>query len=336
VLRVDANGDGDLTNDPAIKLEGREQTAKNPQTGEVMTRVVYQGEATVNARYQTGKPEPVRMGIYHFVFKNGPGDSPLKDTILYYREYAREGEIDLGGKKLKVLLMDEQTNGRFDQAAHPEGTPPRVQLLIDRDGDGAFDPRYELYDLSQPFNIGGVTYEVGKITPSGAQLTLKPSEQQVAEVPIPPSLKVGQPALAFSTKDMDGKTLEFPRAYAGKLVLLDFWATWCPPCREEIPHLVKAYGKFHGKGLEILGISLDRPNQGDEVRKFLADNKMTWKQVYDPMADDSAIANQYFIESIPSAFLIDGSTGKILATGQELRGEELEATLTKALAARGQ
>src|SRR5262249_5337412 len=152
------------------------------------------------------------------------------------------------------------------QLEHPERTPPRVQVVIDRDGDGKFDVKYEAYDAAKPFNIGGTTYEVASIDPSGARLTLRKSATTVAEVPIPPSLKAGQPALAFPAKDMHGKEVAFPKSYAGKVVMLDFWATWCGPCRGEIPYLVKAYQKYHSQGFEVLGISLDRENQAETVK----------------------------------------------------------------------
>jgi len=337
VLYLDANGDGDLTNDPGVKLERREQKAQNPDTGEVkVIRVQHSGEAKVNAHYEGGKAEPVRIAIFHLVDLQRPANDPLKNLVLYDRGYAREGEADLGGKKHKVLLLDEEATGRFDRADHPEGSPPHVSLLVDRNDDGKFDRRYERYDLAKPFNIGGTTYELGKIDPAGARLTLKPSDKQVAEVPIPPSLGVGQPALAFSAKDMSGKSVQFPSVYKGKVVMLDFWATWCPPCREEVPHLVAAYKKHHGEGFEILGVSLDRPDQEETVRKFLDEHEMTWSQVYDPKAAEPVLATKYFIESIPSAFLVDGTTGKILAADEELRGDQLEETLKKALANRRQ
>jgi thiol-disulfide isomerase/thioredoxin len=324
VLYLDANGDGDLTNDPPVRWQSR------PLQG----RVVYIGQAMLQPHNEGGaKSEPLSLTFYHFVYKPPQAQNQLTDTVLYYRQYARVGNAELGGKRVKVVLLDEQTTGRYDQVQHPDRTP-RVQLAIDRDGDGKFDLRYEVYDLARPFNIGGTTYEVASIDPAGARLTLRKSATTVAEVPIPRSLKAGEPAIAFTARDMDGKEVAFPTSYRGKLVMLDFWATWCGPCRGEIPYLVKAYQKYHSQGFEVLGISLDQENQAEAVRKFLAEQKMPWPQVYDGKFWEAAVAKQYSIDSIPHAFLVDGSTGKIVAEGNSLRGEQLDATLRTALAGR--
>lgn len=334
-LYVDANRDGDLTNDPPVRWTGREQKGQ-ARDGSPIERTVYSGDVLLTPRYQHGRSVPLGLSVYHFVYKTPPPpDDSLSNTILYYRRYAGEGTAKFGKESHRVLLVDESSSGRFDQTKHGATGAPGVQLLIDRDGDGKFDLRYEAFDLSKPFSVDGTAWEVASIDPTGARLVLKKSDKQVTEVPIPVRLTAGKPALPFEATDMAGAKVDFPKSYQGKLVMLDFWATWCGPCRGEIPYLVKAYEKYHSQGFEVLGISLDQEKQEEKVKAFLAEQKMPWPQVYDGKFWNAAVAKQYGIDSIPHAFLIDGNTGKVVAEGNSLRGESLDATIGQALSGRG-
>jgi thiol-disulfide isomerase/thioredoxin len=145
----------------------------------------------------------------------------------------------------------------------------------------------------------------------------------------------GAPAIAFKAQTMNGKEVDFPKSYKGKLVLLDFWATWCGPCMGELPGLVQAYEQFHPRGLEVLGITLDRANATDKIKAVMADKKMTWEQVYDGQGWKARVATMYGIHSIPHAFLIDGDSGKVVAEGHSLRGDNLAKTIETALKEKG-
>lgn len=140
----------------------------------------------------------------------------------------------------------------------------------------------------------------------------------------------GETAPAFTGVALSGRKIRFPQDYGGKVVLIDFWATWCPPCRVEFPHLREAYQKFHDRGLEIVGLSLDAHHgiPADNVRRFLKDSNAPWEVVYDGTAE---IAAQYQVSAIPTTFLVDGTTGTILARDDQLRGNALLKTLEKAL-----
>jgi peroxiredoxin len=146
------------------------------------------------------------------------------------------------------------------------------------------------------------------------------------------AVAAGQKAPAFHAKTVDGKTVNFPDDYKGKVVLLDFWATWCPPCRRELPRVVAAYNKYHDKGFEIVSVSLDQPRHDPALMQFVKDNNMTWPQIYDGGYWKAAIAVQYGVQAIPCPVLVDGDTGKIIATDTGALGPSLEKALETALA----
>ena len=137
----------------------------------------------------------------------------------------------------------------------------------------------------------------------------------------------GADPLALKFKGQDGKDYDLAKM-RGKVVLVDFWATWCPPCRAEVPDVVATYKRFHDKGFEILGISLDQDE--DALKAFTTQNEMTWPQYFDGQGWDNKISKDFGIQSIPTMWLV-GKDGKIITTNAR---EDLAGQVKKALEAK--
>jgi thiol-disulfide isomerase/thioredoxin len=136
---------------------------------------------------------------------------------------------------------------------------------------------------------------------------------------------VGSQALDFTQNDVDGKPVSLS-SFKGKYVLVDFWASWCGPCRGENPNVVSAYERYKDKNFTVLGVSLDqsKPNW----LKAIKDDNLTWTHISDLQYWNNSAARLYRIESIPTNLLID-PTGKII--GKNIRGEELQKKLAEVL-----
>lgn len=135
----------------------------------------------------------------------------------------------------------------------------------------------------------------------------------------------GQQASDFTLPSIDGKQIQLS-SFKGKVTLIDFWASWCGPCREENPFVVQAYKSFHSKGFEILGVSLDKDKT--KWQEAITKDGLTWTHVSNLKGWDCEVARQYGVESIPTNFLLD-KDGKIIA--KNLRGEELRIKLASLL-----
>jgi thiol-disulfide isomerase/thioredoxin len=113
---------------------------------------------------------------------------------------------------------------------------------------------------------------------------------------------------------VDGSSVDLSKL-RGKVVLIDFWATWCPPCRGEVPNVVAAYQKYHDKGFEIIGISLDQDK--DAMLAYTKQNGMAWPQYFDGKGWSNDISSSLGIHSIPAMWLVDQKGMLVTTNGRD-------------------
>jgi len=138
---------------------------------------------------------------------------------------------------------------------------------------------------------------------------------------------IGKPFVA-ELPLLDGSTLKLPEGRAGKVVVVDFWATWCGPCIGYLPHMKKVYNQYKDKNVAFIGVSLDRAGQKDKLAAFVKKNGMTWTHAYSGKYWSDPTARKYGVSAIPAIWVI-GKDGKIFS---DTARSNLEETIDKALA----
>ena len=200
---------------------------------------------------------------------------------------------------------NEEVYGTYVKA-HP-GSPLAMYALKNWAG-------YEI-DAAKVEPVFKTLSPAARNTPSGKEMQEK--------INIARKTGIGQLAMDFTQNDTLGNPVKLS-SFKGKYLLLDFWASWCGPCRAENPNLVASFNKYKDKGFQVLSVSLDRPGAKDKWLKAIHDDGLSWAHVSDLQFWNNAVARQYGIEAIPQNLLLDPS-GKIV--GKNLRGAELDKKL---------
>ncbi|RIA09493.1 peroxiredoxin [Flavobacteriaceae bacterium MAR_2010_72] len=185
-------------------------------------------------------------------------------------------------------------------------------------------------DLQQVVDTYDLLDNAVKSSPSGKNVATQ-IENAKRLLEAQAATNIGKFAPNFSAPTPEGKPLAL-NDIKGKATIIDFWAAWCGPCRRENPNVVKVYEKYHDKGLEIIGVSLDgSPRQQsakDAWLKAIEDDKLTWHHVSNLQYFNDPVAQMYNIQSIPATFILDAE-GKIVA--KNLRGQALEDKIAEML-----
>ncbi len=312
---IDINANGDLTDD----AESKWSVVNSTDTASTITA----HESTIKLTSQNAALNDRSIRIFRFLPEQAKVRRLPTGAIYASLQAGAQGDLTVDAKKFSTVLLDRASAGDF---THPQGRSAALVLLLDANGDSNFGPGERL-PIDKSFKLADGWYQVETVKADGTEFTLKkaPSPEEIAKRSAPPA--VGDIAQTFTGPGLDGKPVNFPGDYKGKLVLVDFWATWCGPCVAELPNVKAVYDKYHDKGLDVLGISFDKPGQAEAVKKFAAARKLPWRQVYEGKFWSTDIGLKWNINSIPAAFLIDADTGKIVAAGPALRGPNLDATI---------
>ena len=235
--------------------------------------------------------------------------------------------LDLSIKQQQITI-EEKT---YTQQTIQQSTNSSLSLFILSTYQGmARDPNFRVNGFTDQEVVALLTDVLNKFPDrtdiAGIRNSME-TEIQRANASTPKTIWVGRQAPEISLPDTKGKTVKLS-SFRGKYVLVDFWASWCGPCRHENPNVVQAFNQFKNKNFTILGVSLDRPGQKENWLKAIKEDNLTWTHVSDLKFWQSEVVPVYQVSGIPYNVLVDPD-GKIVA--ENLRGSALEQKLQEVL-----
>jgi peroxiredoxin len=244
--------------------------------------------------------------------------APEKTMTILNSEYQAASENQKNDKAFMDNLQAKYDKAREEkrllQCQYVKQNPDSYLSLLTLIELG--EPEIEVTTIAPLFN--GLSTTV-RITPAGLEFA--------KSIATAHAVAIGATAPLFTQNDANDKAVSLA-SFRGKYVLLDFWASWCAPCRGENPNVVKAYNQYKNKNFTVLSVSLDRPGKKDAWLAAIKADGLEWTQVSDLKFWDNEVAKLYGIRAIPQNFLI-GPDGKIL--DRNLRGDELNKKLASLL-----
>jgi len=247
--------------------------------------------------------------------------SPTQDIFKTYiaeMEKLNKEVLALQGKYQNAMTTgntSEADKAKIDYQAIIDNNKVYTKNFVKEHSNSVVSAYITLFQLADQIDVAELDSLASKFAPelSKSEYVVKINERIQEQK----KTAIGIVAPDFTMNDPEGKPIQLS-SLRGKIVLVDFWAAWCGPCRQENPNVVKLYQQYHDKGFEILGVSLDK-NKEDWLKAIKSDN-LTWMHVSDLQYWQNAAARLYGVNAIPQSFLLD-KDGKIIGKG--LRGEQL-------------
>ncbi|WP_169301406.1 TlpA disulfide reductase family protein [Pontimicrobium aquaticum] len=290
-------------------------------------------------------------GSLPFVLESGRININVKRDSLYYSPVTgSKNNEDYNGYKAEYRKRSSAINGLNEEYKNATTQEERNEIIararkitteldafgmdfISNNPDSGFslllletqitNPDINLEKLKSNFNaLQPVINKNAAYKSIGAKI-----QSEIAIIEASANLNVGKIAPNFTAPSIDGEMISL-NDIKGKATIVEFWASWCGPCRRENPNIVRVYEKYKDKGLEIIGVSLDRPGHKERWKKAIEDDNLNWHHVGSLQYFNDPVARLYDVHSIPASFILD-EDGKIVA--KKLRGKALEEQISKML-----